>query len=277
MKKLFLSGCVFGALIISAAAADMPLKAVPNVPPAWTGLYAGLNAGYADLQSSAYPVASGTPDAALGMPPGVSDGLAVLSSRTIPLGSGAGFAGGGQIGYNLQFNRLLVGGIEADIQGVAGRNSGSITTGSFVLGVPITTTQTAKVSTTYLGTVRGRLGILLTPSWLIYATGGLAYGGSTLDTTLVQSGANGLPPNFVGASTGSFSDTRLGGAFGGGLEWMFAPHWTTKVEYLHYDLGTMSGSSPATSGFFLTPVYQNVLSSSHIQGNLVRVGVNYIF
>ncbi|HEV7984311.1 MAG TPA: hypothetical protein VGP86_15570, partial [Xanthobacteraceae bacterium] len=178
VKKLFLSGCVFGALIISAAAADMPLKAVPNVPPAWTGLYAGLNAGYADLQSSAYPVASGTPDAALGMPPGVSDGLAVLSSRTIPLGSGAGFAGGGQIGYNLQFNRLLVGGIEADIQGVAGRNSGSITTGSFVLGVPITTTQTAKVSTTYLGTVRGRLGILLTPSWLIYATGGLAYGGS---------------------------------------------------------------------------------------------------
>jgi outer membrane immunogenic protein len=38
-------------------------------------------------------------------------------------------------------------------------------------------------------------------------------------------------------TTGSFSETRAGWTLGGGLEWMFAPHWTHKAEYLYYDLG----------------------------------------
>jgi outer membrane immunogenic protein len=121
--------------------------------------------------------------------------------------------------------------------------------------------------------VRGRLGFLVAPTWLIYVTGGLAYGGVNGSTTLNQVGTNG----FVGVGFGSFSDTRAGGTIGAGLEWMFAQRWTAKVEYLHYDLGTPSFASVATSGFFATPVYQNVLSSTHFQGNLVRVGLNYRF
>ena len=35
----------------------------------------------------------------------------------------------------------------------------------------------ASKSLDYLGTVRGRLGYLFTPTLLVYATGGLAYGG----------------------------------------------------------------------------------------------------
>ena len=271
---LFLFGIAFGALMGPAAAADMPVKAPAPLPPSWSGFYAGFNAGYGDLQNTVYTAASGTPDAALGTTPGVSTGLAVLSSRTIPVGSGAGFAGGGQIGYNLQFNKLWLGGIEADIQGVTGSNRDSITTGTIVgpNDVPVTSTQTASVSTKYLGTVRARFGILFTPAWYLYATGGVAYGGTSVSSTLAQSAFR-----FAGTSAGSVSDTRIGGAFGGGLEWMFAPRLTTKVEYLHYDLGTGSASFPATSSSFATPVYQNVLTSSHFQGNLVRVGLNYLF
>jgi outer membrane immunogenic protein len=272
VRTLLVSGLALGALIVPAAAADMPIKALAPPPSAWTGFYAGVNAGYADLPTTVHTTAAGTPDAALGIAAGVSAGLAALSSQTIPLGNAAGFGGGGQIGYNLELDKLLVGGIEADIQGVSGHTN-SVTTGGPVLAVPVTTTLAAKVSTSYVGTVRGRLGILLTPSWLAYVTGGLAYGGADVSTTLVQSAPNG----FAGTGTGSFSGTRIGGAFGGGLEWMFARRWTTRVEYLHYDLGTASGSFAATSSFFLTPVYQNVTSSAHVQGNLVRAGVNYLF
>ena len=275
MKKLLLASFTFGALIAPAAAADMPIKAPRYVapPPTWSGFYAGLNAGWVDSQNSLSTVATPTPDAALGVIPGVSEGLAALSSGSIPAGSRSGFIGGGQIGYNWQLGSLVAG-IEADIQGLSqSGGAGSVTTTAVVVGVPVTSTQTASLSTKYLGTVRGRLGLLLTPTWLVYATGGLAYGGVDASTSLVQSGTNG----FVGTGAGSLSDTRAGWAAGGGVEWMFAQRWSAKGEYLHYDLGTSSFASASTSGFFATPVYQNVLSSAHFEGNLVRAGVNYHF
>jgi outer membrane immunogenic protein len=274
MRKLLLAGIAFGALIAPAIAADMPIKAPAYVPPlAWSGFYAGLNAGYADIQNGVITAANPTPDVALDVIPGVSEGLAVLSSGSIPTKSGTGFAGGGQIGYNAQFGNLLIAGVEADIQGMTGSSHYSISDTAVVIGVPVTSTQTASLSTKYLGTVRGRLGLLLTPTWLVYFAGGLAYGGNNVSTSLNQSGTNG----FVGAGTGSFSDTRWGGAFGGGLEWMFGQRWSAKAEYLHYDLGTGNFAYSATSGFFTTPVYQNILASAHFEGNLVRVGVNYHF
>ena len=62
---------------------------------------------------------------------------------------------------------------------------------------------------------------------------------------------------------------------GGGLEWMFAPKWSAKVEYFHYDLGTGSFGYAPNSAFFAVPVYQTVQSSVHYYGDVVRAGVNY--
>jgi outer membrane immunogenic protein len=58
---------------------------------------------------------------------------------------------------------------------------------------------------------------------------------------------------------------------------MFARNWSAKAEYLFYDLGTTNFSYPATSSFFLTPVYQTVTNSVHFEGNIARVGINYHF
>ena len=41
-----------------------------------------------------------------------------------------------------------------------------------------------------------------------------------------------------------FSNTPTGWTAGGGVEWMFAPHWSAKVEYLYVDLS----SNGATGG-----------------------------
>ena len=279
MRSLLLAAFLVAAFMAPAVAADMPVKASapmvppPPPPPAWSGFYAGLNAGYVNSPNSLDTSATPTADATLGVVPGVSEGLAALSSGGIPVGRNSGFIGGGQIGYNWQFGSYVAG-VEADIQGLSqSGGTGSVTTTGIVVFVPVTSTQTGAVSTKYLGTVRGRLGYLVTPSWLVYATGGLAYGGVSASTTLAQSALNG----FAGSGAGSMSDTRVGWTVGGGMEWMFAQRWSVKGEYLHYDLGTSNFTFAATSGFFLTPVYQTVTASAHFQGDVVRVGVNYHF
>jgi outer membrane immunogenic protein len=273
LKRILLAGIALGVLAAPAVAADMYVKAPAPYPYLWNGFYAGLNAGYADEQSTFTTAASPTSDIALGVVPGVSEGLAALSSGRITTNNGMGFIGGGQVGYNMQLGKLWVVGLEADIQGKTGTSNGSVAAGQVVIGVPVTSVQTVSASTDWLGTVRGRFGILLTPTWLVYFTGGLAYGSSNGNSTLNQSGTNG----FVGAGAGSFSNTRIGGTYGAGLEWMFARNWSAKAEYLFYDLGTTTFSYAANSGFFAVPLYQTVSNSVHLEGNIGRVGVNYHF
>ena len=89
-----------------------------------------------------------------------------------------GFIGGGQIGYNYQFANSFVIGLEADLQGIAGNTATNSFSGSGVpVGSPAETINSTVISTKkfdYLGTVRGRAGYLITPTLLIYGTGGLA-------------------------------------------------------------------------------------------------------
>ena len=281
MKRL--SFGLIGLLVVlgaapfdNARAADMALKAPPLPAPVadWTGWYVGGNAGTENSRNSLSTQAMPTPDASLGVVPGVSEGLAALSTSAVPVGSASGFIGGGQVGYNQQFANFVTG-LEADIQGIAasGGNAGSGATTTVVVSVPVTSTQTASMETKYLGTVRGRLGFLATPTLLVYGTGGLAYGGVNATSSLSQNGTNG----FVGNASGTLSDTRAGWALGGGLEWMFAQKWSAKFEYFHYDLGTASFVSSPSSTLFATPVYQSLTSSAHFYGDVIRAGANFHF
>ena len=149
------------------------------------------------------------------------------------------------------------------------------------------TTTTVSNRLDYLGTVRARLGVVPTPNLLLYSTGGLAYGGvrSSTQINFNNTGTNfntggPVPP---GSSSGSFSDTRFGWTVGGGLEWMFSPNWTAKVEYLYYDLGSARYATGGYSSVDLGPTnfpdsgVQTVGTSTttHFNGNIARVGVNY--
>jgi outer membrane immunogenic protein len=269
------------AAIASANAADLAVKApVYKAPPpvlGWGGWYAGVNAGWIrsddDVSTVATPGANSPP----AIPVGVTEGLAALSTGSVPVSRKSGFIGGGQIGYNWQFGSFVTG-LETDIQGVSGlHNSGSVLTAATVVGVPVASLQAAETDTKFLGTVRGRLGFLATPTFLIYGTGGLAYGGVSGNVALAQAGTNG----FVGAGAASFSDTRVGWTAGGGLEWMFAPNWSAKAEYLHYDLGTAhvgwQAFGTAASPFFNGVAFQTNTTSFRFDGDFVRAGVNYHF
>ena len=74
-------------------------------------------------------------------------------------------------------------------------------------------------------------------------------------------------------------NTQRGWTAGGGLEWMFWPNWSAKVEYLYYDLGTVSQTytarcSDAAGGLFFANAGQ---TTARFDGNLVRAGLNYHF
>ncbi len=108
-------------------------------------------------------------------------------------------------GYNWQFGSTVAG-LEADI-GLG--NFGSSTNG-------------VKADVNVLGSLRGRLGVLATPQTLLYATVGLAWA----DYDFKATGAN------------TVSDTLYGWTLGAGVEYMFAPQWTMRLEYNYTDLGS---------------------------------------
>jgi outer membrane immunogenic protein len=287
MKSSYLSAVVLSVVLSvgSAVAADLPSRKAPPYfpppppPPMWTGFYVGLNAGGTwsesnSIHTSAYNFQA-TPNLLFG------PASAGLANTWLAAGGNGGFIGGGQIGYNWQFNNNFVVGVEADIQGVT--SSSSTAASSAILpGVgnnwTIGQVATASRNLDYIGTVRGRLGWLITPALLVYGTGGLAYGGVTANAGVTQVVFQQPPAYF---STGAFSDTRAGWTAGGGGEWMFSPNWSAKVEYLYYDLGSVTfNQSPLVNVGAIPGViwYSNaVQSSTRFNGHIVRAGLNYHF
>jgi outer membrane immunogenic protein len=300
MKKVAFTLAAMALTAGSALAADLPTRKGPAVlppppppPPAWTGFYVGLNAGGTWANSNGQfigvgPVAADALWPTVAASPFQSNHLAAFASAASASGTNSGgnggFVGGGQIGYNWQFYGSFVAGLEADIQGVAssgGRSTGvrilptNDGTGSNYVGI-----TGARGNLQYLGTVRGRLGWLFTPTLLVYGTGGLAYGGVTLNATSVVSNDQ-LVGTVLPASIGgvNFSNTQVGWTAGGGVEWMFVPNWSAKVEYLYFDLGTVTqnfalASSNSATG--ASAVFGGQ-ARARLNGNLVRAGVNYHF
>jgi outer membrane immunogenic protein len=293
----------FGAIAISLAlsigsalAADLPSYKAPPPPPLpppplWTGFYVGLNAGYTfDANSSLLvqtypgfisPLVAANPNFLAFQATAAASGSGILSPRA------DGFIGGGQVGYNWQFYNSFVAGIEADIQGAGARGSATGVAASPLAVAPqfgVASTISVTKNLDYLGTVRGRLGWLATPTLLAYVTGGLAYGGvnANISTNSSQFPAPFLIQGGFPGSIASFSDTRVGWTVGGGLEWLFAPNWSVKAEYLYYDLGTYTfaagGQNFVTANPAIPVVFSNLTyGTSRFNGHIVRAGVNYHF
>jgi len=289
LRQLFLASVCALALAGSALAADLPSRApAPVIPPpqptTWTGFYAGVNAGGSFGGNSAVTT---TDYPAYYVDTWNSELVTSSALANTVLGHNkVGFIGGGQIGYNYQYDASWVIGFETDIQGIAGASSSA---SAFGAGVPadfpdetIVSSNVSTQSTQYLGTVRGRLGYLATPTLLAYATGGLAYGGVKSSANISQDnlGVFGADPQAF-SSSGNYSGTRTGWVVGGGLEWLFAPNWSLKAEYLHYDLGraTYALRPPLTYyGGFADALYASApQASTRFNGNIVRAGISYHF
>ena len=326
MKKLFLSATAIATVMsASALAADLPsIKSAPVAPaPLWTGFYAGLNAGYdfgtnnntnsASISNSPFSFYTGP--AGIFSPSSSSLG-AGLAMSAISSMTQSGVIGGGQIGYSHQHSTNVVIGIEADMQdagitGIAKKTAAgsssqyagiSATQVHYLDSIASGVTQ-VNAGVNWMGTLRGRVGYLLTPTMLIYATGGLTYGGIYSDVTnsAVSSSVSNAysrttgawlhdhgPWNHIFVGGGSQSSVLTGWNVGGGLEWMFMPNWSFKAEGIYWNMGSVNVS---TSAIAFAPTNNTVTyeqpssigayafgkSSVNYQGIIARAGVNYHF
>lgn len=159
--------------------------------------------------------------------------------------SGGMFGGTG--GFNFQ-NGPIVFGVEADGGWDSMRGSTGCPT-----ALPI---FTCIASETWLSTVRGRVGWAAGSNVLLYATGGGAFGD-------VRAQLGPIPV----VTTAD----RAGWSAGAGIEWMFAPNWSLKAEYLHYDLGTLN------CGFLVCTASPTVPTSVRFAADTGKVGINYHF
>jgi outer membrane immunogenic protein len=235
-----------------------------SAPASWTGFYAGANLGYQWGAGHSSMSLEPSRDAWTALSPafGFFDGRYGDSP--------SGFLGGAQLGINWQSGTIVFG-VEADIDWLDADETSvrSADVTIFPAPVALPTRGTVRQELDWLGTVRGRLGLLVDPrqSLLIYATGGLAFGrvNTAHDFGRVDT------PSLVGFGASS-SETEFGWTVGAGGELRLDRNWSIKGEYLYYDLGDQSVAgapvNQAPNGFGADAHYET-------SGHIVRFGVNY--
>jgi outer membrane immunogenic protein len=161
-------------------------------------------------------------------------------------GTDGRFLGGVQGGFDYQFAPSWVLGVEAQYSWLSSNNNGVIFPGNVLV----------TSNNDQLGSVTGRLGYTWGPA-LLYAKGGYAWkDGNNLGVSV-----GGVPRAFT-----TDGNHRDGYTVGAGLEYMFAPSWSAKVEYQYYNFG----STTFTSG----PVVGVRFSDDE---HTVKAGLNYRF
>jgi outer membrane immunogenic protein len=252
------------ALLVVGGLGGAPASAQMTGPGTWTGFYVGGNGGWVD--SPGHIRNTGTDTG----PGGLGGSLTVgLIPTTVSLGD-SGWLGGAQIGFNSQISPMWVVGLEGDfdwIDASRGATVGPIVVAPFD---PVTTTYRRQLD--WLATVRGRVGVTPMPSLLLFGTGGLALGETRIGNAFICPTC-GPPTSTEPGTANQNSYTRAGWTVGAGAEWMFAPRWSLKVEYLYVDLGDNRSTITYTYGAYTSSLTSTVHDYEHI----VRAGVNFHF
>jgi outer membrane immunogenic protein len=270
-----------GPALAADLAPNMPAKAPPApvaAPYNWSGWYVGLNAGGAWGHSA-------DPTTVAFSPPGYFEAISVsaIDSAGAQTNHPSGFIGGGQAGVNWQ-SGVYVTGIEADFN-YLGLKKSTTSTGAYPCCGPTTGfAVSSSISTDWLATIRGRLG-LANNNWLYYFTGGVAFtdlkanfGFTDFCLTYAACGGIGFPGP-VGSEAATVSTLKTGYTVGGGVEAGLSGNWSIKAEYLYVNFGSVS-----TGGLITTPAQigfgtnDNPFShSANLTVNILRAGLNYKF
>lgn len=174
-------------------------------------------------------------------------------------GNATGFIVGGQAGCNWQYSRNWVFGVEGDLSLLDVLRSRTF---SSTAGEDVTGTQATRLH--WLGTLRGRFGRTW-DRYFLYATGGLAMGGVTATVNATVENGSTYAVNA--------SNTLTGWVAGAGFEYAFSRSISARLEYLHFDLGSLNYQVLLTSGGSSLPSQWN--GSTRVNGDIVRFGVNF--
>jgi outer membrane immunogenic protein len=150
--------------------------------------------------------------------------------------SASSWVGGAHAGYTWQQGAAVFG-FETDLQ-ATGLKSSMNDRLVYALPFPPNPTDTARTSSQidWYGTARGILGVTNGP-FMVYATGGLAYGQVSIDSFFRTLGTS--------VSTQA-SETKVGWVGGVGAKYLLQPNLILSLQYQYVDLGSLNiaGSSP---------------------------------
>jgi outer membrane immunogenic protein len=255
--------------------------------PNWTGAQVGGQGGISSMaQGFAEPGSHLFPDCSSGaispFPP-----FPASYCRETPFsfdGNKYTATGGVFLGYRLQFGSVVTG-IEGDFNAKnATAGYTAATTNQFR-----TETFNGSASQGWDSSIRGRLGWLVTPSTMIYGTGGVAFGRvtGTFGYSAIENDGCSSPnsPCAYVNGGGIWSTVRTGATAGGGVETLFStgigpfPSLTLRLEYRYTDLGNFSENVPLhtfCAGACTSPS-SNASINLHPTFQTVTVGVGLNF
>ena len=263
-----LAACV--AVCGSASAADLSFKDTPefSAPPLrWTGFYIGGHAGggFGDTDVDDTFDYNGDP----------------FASNSVDI---SGLIGGLQVGYNIQRGNLVFG-IEADLGylDISGSTSADLPN-------PDPSNHTRDISAKYemdgglYGDLTGRIGYA-TDRTMLYVKGGVAFLNAEFTSNYVGQNWSTVDPGGCRcqpnpSTFGAFGqdETLWGWTIGVGVEHALSENWSLKLEYQHFDFGSMSLGYEGSYNF-ARDLHSSLEGNADISPTVdaVKVGVNYRF
>jgi outer membrane immunogenic protein len=235
MKKLLIASCAAATLgcgTQTAVAGDIGLAGATYD---WSGGYVGINTGAAfnSTQFKSDYIYTGSAELA-------EEDLNLINELDSSSNAGgAAFEAGVVAGYNMQMSSFVLG-VEGDFNylGFEGsvKKNVSDTMEEVMASTDVSAVEKIDYQGNWYGTMRARVGYAK-DSFLVYGTGGLAYGQLSLKQSL---DAN---TDLDSASWNSEREAwKLGWTLGGGIEYA-VDRWTLGLEYLYVDLGTYTWDS----------------------------------
>ena len=174
--------------------------------------------------------------------------------------SDARFIGGGQIGYNWQFNNFVLG-IEGDIDGIVNKSRSTVVIVPTVGPVAVA----GNGGGNWVSTIAGRFGFAADRA-LFYGKAGYGW---------VNGSGNAIVTRLnTGATYGIGGDgTRGGWLLGAGIEYAFNNNWTMKGEFDYLGLGN-NRDFIVPAGNFLAG---DTFTRSGRNVSMFKIGFNYLF
>jgi outer membrane immunogenic protein len=257
MRKYLVATACFCALAVpTAVSADN-----------WTGFYIGAHAGFGwgDWDGPmGYDDLAAVQQAFPNDPRFIFDG----SDKSV---DGEGALGGLQLGGNYQMGTIVVG-VEADVTWTKVDGSGRFTPfPNFPAGPggPGAPDWKFDHDLDVFGTIRGRLGTLVTNQLLVYGTAGAAWGSAEGKQTVIYA----VTPPGVSA-TGKADENHFGWTIGGGLEYVLTKNLSLKSEYLYVDLGSEDYDFIGTQTATGLP-HDTDHHIADLDLHVLRIGLNY--
>ena len=233
------------------------MKAAPAVAPAafdWSGIYIGGHIGGGWATNDISDPSLGLIGVILGVPP-------------IQTVDSSGFIGGGQIGWNYQIGRFVLGteidGSWADINGNSSTSFSPIPAVFLINRTLTANTDWTVTSTVRLGYAHDR--------WMFYSKAGAAWAHTNYASAWTAT-AGGVT---AAVFNGTGDQTRVGWTVGLGAEWAFWNNWSAKLEYDFMDFGskTVAINGTLLPGIINAPISVGAVNDQTISE--VKFGLNW--